>query len=476
VNKVSKRFLLATVLAWAFLAAAVCVGLDGYAGSRGVRERLESAAQRELGVPVKIGAVHYNFWRGLRATGITATVGATEAEPSSLFLPSVSAKMAFWPFFSGRVVVKRLVFKEPSLVWVQNADGGWDLPLGKQPTELGKATPKQGERGPKGSKLEFKIQAVKIENARFRFVGREGKNIGVLEGVTVHCPLDTPGKVAGTVAVRSATLRKGLTLEAFTAPFTFNGSSLTFSPMDARLAGGTVGGTGTVEIAPGHPPFTLDLLFNGVNLNQLLCELGENQANQQAEGALHGNLDLYGYVGKKKSMEGAGYARLRGGRMEQFPLAQLIGSVLLIEVKDIELQQAQLDLRAGEGKVFVDSLVLESSNISLTAKGTSDFDGKLDLAARLAVSPKVSRQLPGWVDANFAPVPGGDRRDIGFAVTGTLSRPKTDLLQVMVGQKLGDQFMNLLQSVTGKHKKKSGDKKMPEPEPSPAEEAEGTPK
>ena len=357
----------------------------------------------------------------------------------------------------------------------QNADGGWNLPLGKQPADL-KSTPKQGEHFPRGAKLEFKIQAVKMENARFRFVGKEGKNLGVLEGVTVRCPLDTPGKVAGTVAVRSATLRKGLTIEAFNAPFTFNGTTLTLSPMDARLAGGVVGGTGTVEIAPGHPPFTLDLLFNGVNLKQLLGELGENKEDRQTEGTVYGNLDLYGYVGKKKSTGGAGYARLRGGRMEQFPLVQLISSVLLIEVKDIELQQAQLDLRAGEGKVFVDSLVLESSNISITAKGTSDFDGKLDLAARLAVSPKVSRQLPGWVDANFQPVPGGDRRDIGFAVTGTLARPETDLPQVMVGQKLGNQFMNLLQSVTGKHKKKSGDKKMPEPEPSPAEEEEGVPK
>ena len=129
----------------------------------------------------------------------------------------------------------------------------------------------------------------------------------------------------------------------------------------------------------------------------------------------------------------------------------------------------------GQEKVFVDSLVMESPSIGLTAKGTSAFDGKLDLAARLALNPKLSRRLPGWVDANFQPVPGGDWRDIGFAVTGTLARPETDLLQVMVGRKLGDQFMNLLQSVTGRHKKKSGEKKAPQPEPSPAQGEEPQP-
>jgi AsmA-like C-terminal region len=156
--------------------------------------------------------------------------------------------------------------------------------------------------------------------------------------------------------------------------------------------------------------------------------------------------------------------------MEQIPLVQLIGSVLQMDVKDIELKQAQLDLRAGEGKVFVDSLVMEASNASLTAKGTTTFEGKLDLAARLAVDSKLSRKLPGWVDANFQPVPGGDWRDIAFAINGTLAKPQTDLVQVMVGQKLGNQFMNLLQSLTGKSKKKSGDKKKTQPEPTPTTE------
>ena len=471
VKEVSKRYLLAAALGWAFLATAVCVGVDWYAGSRGVRERLESRAGRELGVPVKIGAVHYDFWSGLRATGVTASISSGGRE-SSVSVKSVSARMALWPLFSGRVVVKRLVFREPSLVWVQNADGGWNLPLGKKPSG-----PKGTHKEPlaKGSKLEFKIQAVKIENARFRFLGKDGKEMGVLEDVRVYCPLDAPDKAAGTVAVGSARLRNGLNMDDFNARFLFNGSSLALAPMEARLAGGAVGGAATLGTAPGQPPFTLDLHFDGVNLSQLLAELGEKRGDRETEGTLHGNLDLYGTIGDKKSIGGGGYARLRGGRMEQFPLVQLIGSVLLIEVKDIELEQAQLDLRASEGKVFVDSLVLESSNISLTAKGASDFDGKLDLAARLALSSKVSRQLPGWVDANFRPVPGGDRRDIGFAVTGTLARPETDLLQVMVGQKLGNQFMNLLQSVTGRHKKKSSEKKAPEPESSPAEE-EGTPK
>jgi len=449
------------------LLGALSVGLDFYVSSQRVHQRLEAAAQRKMGLPMKIGGVHYSLWSGLRATGITLAFGSPGAEPSSLSLPSVSARMALWPLFSGRVVVKGLVFTEPSLVLAQRAEGGWQLPMGEV-----KSPAQHAKHSSKGSKRQIEIQAARIENARLCFVDKKGKQLGVLEGVTVDCPSATPGKAAGNIAVEKVTLNNGLTLKAFHSPFTFNGRSLSLSPMDARLAEGSVRGTATLGTAPGQAPFTLDLNFDAVHLNQLMSELGESKKSRMA-GALQGSLDLYGFVGEKKSIQGSGFMRLRGARMDQIPLVQLVGSALQMDVSDMELRQAQLDLRVDEETVFVDSLVVESPSISLSAKGTSAFDGKLDLAARMALNAKLSRQLPGGVAANFQAVPGGDWRDIGFTVTGRLARPETDLLQVMVGQKLGNQFLNLLQSVTGKHKKKSSDKKKTEPPP--AQEAEGTP-
>jgi len=460
VNTVSKRYFLAALAVCVSLIAAICFGLDCYLGRSGVREQLEAAAQRETGGAVKIGAIHYGFLSGLRATDIKVTTVADGAHPSSFSLPSIAARVAWRPLFSGRVVIKRLVIQKPSFVLVQNADGGWDLPLPQKPKEPIQRVPGPGESAPKGP--EFPIQAVTMENARFGFVERDGRELGVLEGVTVQVVLEGPNKAAGSIVVHAAKLRSGLSIEAFRTPFEFQGTSLTLSPIGARLAEGGIRGAATLGMGPGQPPFTLDLLFDGVNLQRLLTQLGEKQKDRRIAGTHQGNLDLYGRVGDKFSLGGSAQVRLRGGRMDQVPLVQLIGSALQMEVSDIELRQAQLDLRASEGKLFVDSLLLESPSIRINAKGTSALDGKLDLAARLAVHPKLSRKLPG-----------GDWRDIGFAVTGTLARPETDLLQVMVGQRIGNQFMNLLQSVAGKHKKKSGDKKKSEPVPSPAEEEEG---
>ena len=478
--------------------------MDEYAGSRAVREQIQAALNRELGVPVTIESLHYWPWSGLCAKGVATVLGPTNAQAApqtSLFIPSVSANIALWPLLSGHVVVKSLLFKEPVMTLVESGGGGWNPPLAipgalppippilpapngiepgaisSAPTiPLAKAPPKTHEKKPKPEralKMDFRIQTAQIKNATFRCIDSKGAVLALLEGVTVSCPIEIPDKIDGSAAIRKTTLANGLAIENFSTPFQLNGESLTLSHIDARLAGGSIRGAGTAQTIPDHAPFTLDLLFDGVNLQQLLTETGEEQTGRRTAGTLNGNLDIYGRIGKTKSVRGTGQLRLRGGRMEQVPLLQLIGKVLLIEeLKDVELRQAQLDLRADQGRVFVDSLVMESSNLSLAAKGTSEFDGRLDLAARLAVNPKVSKQLPAWVDANFQPVKGSDRRDIGFNVTGTLSRPETDLMQVMVGKKYGNQIMNLFQSITGKQKK-TGDKKKPKP--SPAEEGEEIP-
>lgn len=467
----SKRFLLT---AGVLVITAILFAINLYVGSQGVREKLETALQRELKLPIHIGGLRYTLWGGLTATEATCEfdpLGNAGGTPSSITIPAVSARMAWLPLLSGRVVIEKLSFRQPMLEWVQGSDGTWNFSSEKPSAREEKKSEKSAktEKKKERSKLEFGIEAVRIENAILRFIDRQGRTSVLLEGVNIYCR--DPERPEGAVAIRKTILREGLVVESFAAPFSLNEGRVALAPVDARLAGGSIRGSFTLLCGPA-PFFTLDLLYDGVDLHLLQAQFGEKQDSRQTAGTLHGNLDLYGLLDEKRSIRGISQIRLRNGRMDQFPLLQMIGKVLQIEeLKNVELRQAQIDLRAAEGKVFVDSLVMESLNLGLTAKGTSEWDGSLNLAARLAVNPKVSRQLPGWVDANFQPIPGSDRRDIRFNITGSLSHPSTDLLQVMMGQKYGNQFLNLWQSLTGKGKKKPDEKKKPET-PSTPEEGE----
>jgi hypothetical protein len=86
--------------------------------------------------------------------------------------------------------------------------------------------------------------------------------------------------------------------------------------------------------------------------------------------------------------------------------------------------------------------------LQLNAQGVSRFDGKLDLDARLALSDRLFKQIPTFVRGNFVVAEDG-RRAIEFDITGKNNKPKTNLLDRVVGQKIGGQFEELLSTIFG---------------------------
>ena len=68
-----------------------------------------------------------------------------------------------------------------------------------------------------------------------------------------------------------------------------------------------------------------------------------------------------------------------------------------------------------------------------------------------------SQRLPGMIRDSFVPIDGG-RRAIDFAITGTTDKPKTNLLDKLIGQKINTQFGDVLGSIFGGDKKPDDDK------------------
>ena len=498
-NKVAKGFLIA-LAAVAGLVLALVLGANLYVESQGVQQRLESALSTELRMPIKLTQLHFSLRGELAVSGLAVPasedsgVASKPSQPGTgnfIEAPEISARIAWGPLFSKRLVIRELVVTDPKVVWTQTDEGKWLLPTTQaQPTALG---PEAGEKPealtqttPQPSaqpaplkpevpkepasvandshqKLEFKIEAARIENASFRFLDREGQPVAVLEGVTVVCPEVAAHEAKGRLTIRKITLHDSFVLEDLVAPLSYINEQIKLTDFEARIAAGSVRGTYELHPVEEGAPFTLDLLVNGVELGRLLSQEGTQDVEQRVDGTLQGSLDLYGQSGRKKSLGGSGQLQLRGGRMEQYSILRMIGQALQIdELTRLELQHAQVDLRVGDGKVYVDSLVMDSPNLSLTANGQTTLDGKLDLKATLSVNRKISRQLPNWVDANFQPSESGDRRVIHFGVNGTLAHPQTDLLSAMVGQKIESQVLDVFRRVikgSDKPKKKRDKKK-----------------
>jgi hypothetical protein len=187
------------------------------------------------------------------------------------------------------------------------------------------------------------------------------------------------------------------------------------------------------------------------------------------QGRVAGFLDAEGKTADSNALTGHGEIVLRDGKLQQYSLLVALGQILQIdELMQLQLEQAEVKYHISPGIVTIDQLLLRSPNIRLTATGTINFRGKLQLDSQLAVNEKVRRQLFTPIRENFLQLqepPGYAAVD--FKVSGTVDRPKTDLMDKLVGRDLRD-LGGVISSLFGhaRKKKKPAEEAAPSPAPS----------
>ncbi|MEY2547203.1 MAG: hypothetical protein QOG48_2320, partial [Verrucomicrobiota bacterium] len=114
------------------------------------------------------------------------------------------------------------------------------------------------------------------------------------------------------------------------------------------------------------------------------------------------------------------------------------------------------------------------------AEGTIDFDGKLHLASRLAINDKIRAQLFKPMRANFQPLNEPGMSAVDFQITGTLERPRTNLVEKVVGRDIKD-LGDVVRGFLGGNKsekpkrKRAREAMSPNESESPAEAAAASP-
>jgi hypothetical protein len=224
--------------------------------------------------------------------------------------------------------------------------------------------------------------------------------------------------------------------------------------------------TGGFSIKPQteDSPFKVNIRFRNVDADQLVTDAGGSRGVIQ--GKLEGSFEAAGKTSDPNALAGAGEIFLRDGQLQQYSLLVALGQVLQIEeLTQLHLEQAEAKYRISPGLITIDALVLRSPNIKLSATGTVGFNGKLRLDSQLAINEKVRGQLFKPIRQNFQPTNDPGYSAVDFQVSGTLERPRTNLVERVVGQDLKDMVSGFL---GGKKSDRSKKKKHAETDASPA--------
>jgi type II secretion system protein N len=471
VNRFSKAILIALgSLAALVVIAMVCVNL--YLQSPGVQARIQAELSRVLRMPLTITSTSFTPWSDLRISGITIRDGETDL----LNAASLRARYRFAPLLQRKLVIHKVTLDSPNIVWKQNAEGKWALAQQEKP-----AKPAPAEKKPRKETrdLEVIVESAQIKRGTIALLDKAELPVATFTDVTVDFTKLTPERIEGTAQIGRAAWENVLIIEETRTPFSYADGKLEFPALDARIGGGFVKGGVTFGAGDEATPFEGRLEFEHVDLARVSTE--SHWSESEMAGSLSGTLGLAGTVENWRRAEGNAKLSLRNGRFRNLFYFELIGQALQIkELSDLRLTDSQAELRFANEKAHIEAMTLDSANLQLSGTGLVRIDGKIQIAARLIARDRLFKQLPTFARDNFATAPDSSRF-IEFNITGNTAKPKTDLLNKVVGQKIEAQFDDLLSSLFNtkkddkKDEKKKDDKKKKKKEEPREEPAEARP-
>jgi uncharacterized protein involved in outer membrane biogenesis len=451
-----RKFLLVVLGLVVLLIAGAMVGLNLYVQSPGAIARIQGQLTDALGIPLQITSVSVG-WSGVRITGLRIP---GEGGGNFLEANSFSADYRLWPLLSKHLVIDRMVLDSPKVIWAQNAEGKWVLPVlpekahKENPVLPNAPAPKTGQPRP----YEVSLDKLEITNGSIQLLDANQAPIAVVSDVEMRYTLGTAGRVEGTFSAKKLVWENALTFEEVKSPMVFTKDVLSLPELQAKAAGGTVEAAVGIQTEAKDSPFTMKLNLANLDLARVAAD-GGWEANQ-ASGTVGGKLELHGTLKRLDRTEGNGEITLTDGGFKQLELFQTIGVVLQIpELADLRVRSGEAKFRIKDEKTYLDELVLDSQNLQFSTHGTIRFDGKLGLDAKLSLSGSLVQQLPTFVRGNFNPPDEKGRQSIDFDISGKTDKPKTNLVDRIIGRRMNTQLDNLVDNIFGNHKADKGEKK-----------------
>ena len=461
VNRLSKAILIIIALV-VVLVVAVVFGVNLYVQSPGVKARIQSQLSQALGAPIELTTMSVG-WSGARLSGVRIPVEGKNFFEAESFV----ADYRLIPLLRQQLVIRKISLQSPKILWEPNSEGKWVLPgLPKVVKE-----PASTEPAPKAEKMEKEridvtFDQIEVTDGSIELVDAEHHRVGMASGVEMHYSMQSKDVISGTLAARSIEWSKAATMTDVHAQMKYADGELAFSDLHGALGGGVVRAKIAVHTRTKDMPYESELQLDAVDIAKLSSEGGERP--YKAAGMLTGSITATGDMGPNRDPQGKVDLALADGQFRGMDLFEAIGQILQIpELADLRVRDGHLAGQFGDQRFRISDLVLETSDLKFSAKGVLQYNNeKLKMDAGLYFSDKVVERFPSFVRDKLSAPDATGRKGLAFAIGGTLSRPRTDLWEKIIGKGLNDQLGDFVGSLFGKKKNKN---KKDKPEEKPGE-------
>jgi hypothetical protein len=449
-----KRFVQGTLIVVAALAGIVglcLLAINLYIQSSGTQALLRDLVSENLGYPVTVFRISFTPWAGFHFEDITV-------RDPSLSYPVIEAhdlwvQCRYLPLFRRKLIVRR-VFLKGGTVRVPIAER--PLPTqgdddqashaektpepAKNPTAPVLAEPKARQILREETRVNtvarnflVEIQRFKVQQAYVYFMGPGDLPIASLRNVEGSVEFHK-GEYFGKMRIASASISDSVNVEDIASPVKISDGAVDLDNISAQISGGEIRGNFHADLKSSEFPYGVRLEIAGVNLNEIFRRSGG--VLDQAHGTLEGNVEIAGFMKAPSRASGGGFLEVKTGYLDQYPVLRELGRWTQIdELQRLDLKQAHSKFSVVGQDIKVDSLKLISKNCQVDLSGTVKSVDKLALNGRLTVSQFLSQKIPNELEDNFAASADGKSRYLDFRVSGSLTRPQTDLFDRIIGDK-----------------------------------------
>ena len=262
-------------------------------------------------------------------------------------------------------------------------------------------------------------------DGNFYFLDVKRDPVATFEGVRFRSNFRNATVLNGNASIAKTSLRDRFFLEDLKSPLSYDPARLDFSAITARVAGGELNGSFTMSPGEAASPFRVLVKFRDLDADRVVSDAHGPEGMMR--GRLEGQLEANGQIADPNALSGQGEIFLRDGQVRRYSLLVALGQMLQIEeLKQLKLEEAHVKYHITQGVVTVDELIFTSPNIRLTATGTVEFSGRLNLGARLAISERIRGRLFSAVRNNFQPTEMEGYSGVAFQVSGTVEHPRDE--------------------------------------------------
>ncbi|HUI06315.1 MAG TPA: AsmA-like C-terminal region-containing protein [Verrucomicrobiae bacterium] len=419
------------------LAGAGLYVANRYVQSPAFEERLLATAREELGADVRLAEFHPSLFSGVTLRGVT--IGNPTNFPGNLVTAdSFVLRYRLLPLLRRRVEIERLSLDKPVITLLQNDTGQWNYEgIGaKESAPKPQAAKPLAETAPAVKSetavpFDVVLSKLAITHGAVSLVGEGSKPLVNIDGLDFASSLSFTGnKLGGTghASLDKVAVAESLFVRKLAAPVLLTTNQIKLAPLSGKIADGTVTGDATLELLPAFK-YAANVQVAGGDVAKLLAEAGRKQV---ITGKLEMAVSLEG-TGGLPTIAGHGHAKITDGQLMQFPVLNLVASLLQIdELRNLKFSECSVEFVVTNNVMETPAIRLVSPQVQITGNGAVALnDYSLNHNLTIAFAPGALSHVPKEIRNLFTQRQDGSLA-LDFRVWGPYNAPKTDLQNRLV--------------------------------------------